>query len=541
MSFKKIAQSLNAYVKSKDYKHIEEIEIFFQSLFEVEFAKFWQYDEKSESLSLLGETANEVQSLSRSVTQQALHSKKLVVVKHLTSDKYYSPQIDNPLEFKIKSLLVFPIMKGNKTLGVLKLWKGIKQRKIFSKQDEKELEKYMPLLVNIFELKEIDKNELRYLMGEIPSPIVQKAKTKKVLNASKSGSKDKKEHALQDETKGLKKKFDASLKENESLEKSLKVSQKKEEVSEKKILKLQDEMNDLSQKLKESEKIHKELEVAALEFSGMVSEYRETQEKLNDKINLLSSENKDLESKIKESENKSKQTSLQELKSQNALLNHRTPLEENIETILHNMANNLVDSEHSYMLFEFILYALNSKKGKSAIEESLGKSKLIQELIGEYYFKGGIKVYNEKHIISTFSKHILEYTQNIFSKDFVVNLKLAKDLPPSLVFDGPKLQSIVYHLLTDLYQFIDYSQPLDIYFKYTNKMFTIELRGSVHQKNSLFKSMFKKSILGGNEKDRLGLILSQKLIERLKGTIESVYDNSQYKFVISLPTQKIKM
>jgi len=114
-------------------------------------------------------------------------------------------------------------------------------------------------------------------------------------------------------------------------------------------------------------------------------------------------------------------------------------------------------------------------------------------------------------------------------------------MPVSLVFDAPKIQSILLHLLTDLYQFVDYEKTINLNFNFKNKLLYIEIGGFVYQKNSLFQSMFKEKKIGGDEKNRIGLQLSKKLIIRLKGAIEYLYENEYYKFILTVPAQVIKM
>ncbi len=53
--------------------------------------------------------------------------------------------------------------------------------------------------------------------------------------------------------------------------------------------------------------------------------------------------------------------------------------------------------------------------------------------------------------------------------------------------------------------------------------------------------MFKQTKLGGDEKDRIGLQLTKKVMTRLKGNIDYLYEDAYYKFIVTVPTQVIKM
>ncbi len=518
MSFKNIANSLNTYVESKEYKYIEEIEDHFKSLFSVEYVKFWKYDSRDEILVMLEDKKHKIKSLTTSVTKQAIDSKSTILSNHIMSDKSFSLEIDNPLEIKMKALMVFPIVKNDKVLGVLKLWKGMKQRKVFSKQDEKKLETFVPLLIKIIETKSIEKDELLALMGEEPSKTV--TKTKEIKSPISVKEKPKKVNTNKVEL------------ELEALKKELSLYMEKEKNYEQQFIEFQNE-------LKNTEEKYKELEVSALEFSSEINDYQQNNKKLSSELEMLISENKDLHAELKKNNTKS----IKELKSEKALLlqNNSINIEENIEYIFNKVAPVFSKNEYSLIMFELMVYAFYSKSNMNDIEDFIRKTKIVPELIEEYYYKGGIKINNEKCMITDLTNNIKEYGKNIFLEKNAIHINISEDVPPSLVFDAPKIQSIIYHLLLDLYQFIDYSKDLNIKLVYKNKTLMIELLGAIHQNNSLFKSMFKQSKLGGNEKDRVGLILSNKLIKRLKGKIESSYDNEHYKFVLSVPTQKIKM
>ncbi len=93
----------------------------------------------------------------------------------------------------------------------------------------------------------------------------------------------------------------------------------------------------------------------------------------------------------------------------------------------------------------------------------------------------------------------------------------------------------------DLHQFVDNHQPVKVDFIFKKKFLSIELGGHIHKKNSLFQSMFKQTKLGGDEKDRIGLQLTKKVMTRLKGNIDYLYEDAYYKFIVTVPTQVIKM
>jgi hypothetical protein len=162
-------------------------------------------------------------------------------------------------------------------------------------------------------------------------------------------------------------------------------------------------------------------------------------------------------------------------------------------------------------------------------------------LIDSYYFKGDLEIHNEKFLVANMVEHLQGYTKHIFSNMIDLKITVDKSIPASLVLDAPKIQSMILHLLLDLHQFVDHHRPVHVNFIFKKKFLVIELGGSIHKKNSLFQSMFKQTKLGGDEKDRVGLQLSKKVMSRLKGEIAYLYEDEYYKFIMTVPTQVIKM
>jgi hypothetical protein len=324
------------------------------------------------------------------------------------------------------------------------------------------------------------------------------------------------------------------------IEKEYKKS-KNETSSKENELVFQTKIDAYDKELKASKIKYKELESSSLEL------YSESQlnqimiKTLEKELKLLKKENKNLLLELKEKEHSCK--SIKDLKSEKSLLaqQNKKNVIENIEDILVQVDNRFAENEYAYMLFEMMLYALYSKKGIAYIEESIKKSKVVPTIIDGYYFKSDLQVHNEKYLIADLVKHIQSYEKHIFSN--MINIKVHVDdvMPASLVIDAPKIQSTLLHLLIDLHQFVDHSKAVHVNFTFKKKFLHIEIGGSIHKKNSLFQSMFKQTKLGGDEKDRIGLQLSKKVIARLKGEIDYLYEDNYYKFIMTVPTQVIKM
>jgi len=552
---KEIAKYANKYAKSKESQYMEEIENAIQTLFESETVKFWKVDTKKETIQLLDHDTEEALSLESSLTKQAIESKKVLLENHVTSDKYYNATIDNPFNLKIKALMIYPILKGKIVIGVLKVWRGIKQRKVFSKKDEETLLSLSTLWFSIVDRREIEKETLLSLLGEDNvAPVtkkivknVEKEKDTVVENVKRPSieldilieeNKRYQEHEkeLEKELQSYQDKVASIKKEYKSLENA-----KNESTSKEYELVFQTKIDAYDKELDASKIKYKELETSSLELYSESQLNQVMIKELEKELKLLKKENKGLLNDLKEKESSCK--SIKELKSEKSLLvqQKKNNKMENIEDILMHVDNRFSENEYAYMLFEMMLYALYSKKGIAYMEESIKKSKIVPNIIDGYYFKGDIQVHNEKYRISDLVEHIKSYEKDIFAKMINLNIRVDEMMPASLVFDAAKIQSIILHLLVDLHQFVDHSSPVNVNFTFKKKFLHIEIGGSIHKKNSLFQTMFKQTKLGGDEKDRIGLKLSKKVIGRLKGEIDYLYEDDYYKFIMTIPTQVIKM
>ena len=536
---KKMASSLNTYVKSQNISDFLEIEAYLKYFFEAYEVKFWHYDENNKTLTLQSTEDADTLPLTSSLTEQAIITKSPLRANHVTSNKFYNHDIDNPMDYKIKALLVFPMLKGKSVIGVLRIWRGLKQKKSFVKKDEENLMLFMPLFLDILESKSIIKEDLLRLLDE--KEVTQKKSVSEiVVNKQNTNAKKRESQTNDAEVEALKEKLDVLEKENKEIDRRLKSELR---CSEDDLLKEEEKVVKAQKELENFEKKYTELEKSSMEIYKESQQYQTTINELEKDLTLLKSENKTFQKELKKEKENASTLSIKKLKSEKSLAatSNLSDIDQNIEFILQKVDERFADNEHTYMLFELIVYALSSKKGTETIEESVRKSKLLQTLIDNYYFKGDIEIHNEKCRVSDMVEHIKSYEKSIFANMIKLEINFDKSIPASLVLDAPKIQSVILHLLLDLHQFVDHHQPIRVDFIFKKKFLSIELGGHIHKKNSLFQSMFKQTKLGGDEKDRIGLRLSKKVMTRLKGNIDYLYEDAYYKFIVTVPTQVIKM
>lgn len=614
--FRDIASSLNTYVKSKDCHHFLEIENFLRDFFDASDIKFWYCNRDNMALSEFCNQKGKALLMDSSLTKKTIESKKILIENHITSNKYFNPRIDNPLELKVKSLLMFPVVRHKKVIGIVKIWRGMKQRNNFSKKDEESMYFFLPLFSALLELRSLGKEEIFTFIGEKENKVSKKEITVKQESIKKEPKIPSKDKVLLEE---LEKKYATLQKEKEKQAKVLKgeierykgysTKEKdsfvslKEELEEYKVKlevekqrakrdkinldkivgSFEERLEEYKVKLKDEssasinrkniadgriysleEEIQKEKN-ASVKYKKEIEQIEVNQQKsittlnkeiedfkvnslaehkeLEEELRIFKDANIKLEEALKVSTKVSVTPSIKSLRSQQAegSTKHGVLFEENIEYLLEYFSTKFKKNEYSYSCFEMIIYALSSGKGMSDIEEMIKSSKVLSDLIDAYYFKGDLVVYNNRHSVADIISHLQLYEKYIFSNLTKLNITIENSMPNSLVFDRIKVQSILQHLLCDLHRFIDHQSDINIDISLENKYLQVELGGTIHKKNTLFNTMFKQIKLAMDNEDRVGLQLSRRVVERLKGNIEFLYANKYYKFIVTLPIQMIKL
>jgi len=520
---KTISQIINEYVSSLKIESIEELEKEFSKLLNADYAKMIRFDQNRKVLFPL-RNHNESLSLEKSIIQQAIISQHIIIADHIISDKFYNPVVDNPEHFKIKAMMVIPVIHKTNTYGILCIQKGINNRSNFTKQDEILIKPFIPLLVKCFQGERIEQSELQVLMSREERVVKQQKKevTKVSTNAATKVSKSESEEISQltqsfnEELQILRQTLEEALQKNRELEESL----------------------------KEKEKVCsqlKDIEVSSEELMISNQTYQKHLMEMEDKYASLKKDYEEIRHELKAEKEKSIHD-FNTLKKEKSLKSHvhDSVNFKNPEMFLSEMDMHFGVHEYAYTLFEILLYSLESEKGLSYMEETIQKTKIVSEILKGYYFNGDVKVHHEKYHMANLIQKIREYEKNVFPNSFKLNPTMNDETPVSLVLDAPKIQSIILHLLTDMHNFVDYDVPLNIDISFHDKVLSIILQGRIHPQNNFIKSIFKHSTFVLDEKQRMGMSVSKKLIERLKGTIETSYNDDSCIYKIHLPVEVIK-
>ncbi len=122
------------------------------SLLDAEFSSLWYYDETKMILQR-ERGGNALRELSleekRGVIYKCFMSKKAAIHNYIASDKDYVASIDNPDNIKIKSKILFPLLDGDRLVGIVTAYSSIRKIKKFSKNDLEILDVLTPFLIEI--------------------------------------------------------------------------------------------------------------------------------------------------------------------------------------------------------------------------------------------------------------------------------------------------------------------------------------------------------------------------------------------------------
>ncbi len=592
---KQITDKINNFAEDKNCDHVLEIKEILALFLNVNMVMIWEYDTQNASLKPIDKTQNKTIPLQSSFIKEAIDKKDIIFVNHIKSNKFYNQEIDNPLDLNIRSIVIFPIQKSKNIEGILKLWYGIEQKKPFINElkpildicgillsklfkgkriSEKEFldieNKIRQINENIFEFKiidnsnlknnEIDKRQIRqnkkndeidfykdensYLLQEF-----EKLKIKENIWREKEEyykNKIEEYDTLKEQFSASQEQISNSIYQQKTLQEEigiLKQNLKEKEILQSNFQKIQAQFKaleqDSQQKLIQSKQEYEQLEKSSIEILADLEKHKKAKESLIYQVESLTQYKDELRQKLQEKEG-SGFNSLKAIKSaeENSLSRN---LDQNREFFLWEVDTLFLDNQYAYLMFELLLYATNFPKNIATIEETLRSSKLLSVLSENHFGKLEIKIQEEKFLISDFVKKIQSYQKSIFIDRTKIVIGIVDEVPVSLVFDAPKLQSVMFHILVDLYQFIVSLEPINIKIGYHNKILSIEIIATIEQKNGLLSSIFKQTKTDKNHKDQFAMLWCQKLIAKMRGKLENEINGSIYHIKITLPSQIIKM
>ncbi|MFK5976284.1 MAG: GAF domain-containing protein [Sulfurovum sp.] len=449
---------------SVNNRNISKLESIVKETMVVEDMLLYKCNGDDETFNIINGENRQPLELEESFLKYAIDSKKAEFDNHITSNKHYKSKLDNPKDLTIRGMLMFPIIDNKKTIGVLSLYRSVKQGINFTKKDKTTVNGLKSLLLKAIKDELIEDND-----------------------------------SVEIEIEAVIKEY--ILKELESTRVKKELSQKNQE--------LEDELT----KIKETKKIEKQ----------KVEKLKESLVELEDTNGILIENIKEKNTLITRYYN----NEIKAKYSQKKLSNNFEYIEKNIEFLLKEFGDKFRDNHNTYILFETMLYAITSSKSMNIIDNFLSKTKGFNSFITDFYSSTNIKANRDKYKI-----------KNIFENMDSINLD--KNIPSSLVVDTPKINSILFHIIADLTIFQEDKKLINVDMSYDNQLLHIKIDGRVYKNSSLFSSLFKQKI-SDNDKDRKGLIISNRLIKMMKGKIDISYDEKEYQYNISIPAKVLDL
>ena len=535
-NIKTICTTINTYIKSNSIDEIDILEDKLKLFADVDRVKLYQINRNQELVHWVDTSNNTNILISSGLLKEAINSKRIIFENHLTSNKYYASSIDNPLDIKVKSLLIFPIFDKKKVIGVALFYRSMGNRKVFNIKLEKEISELTDILYHLFRKKEIEKSyyleTVKKEKEKSSTKITVPQKNKMVKTKSNETNRldviQKTHTEYKSETEKLILKIEKS---NQELEhENISYGKRLSELSEK-IKKLEENNKDLKKKI---QIVEKEKNTYVVDIQKL-TETMEIQAKDKSKVEKnISLQNEQIE--ILEKEN----TTL--LKSQKTIERKESNYtKKQSEKIIEQSRGHFGSSQYTRIVFELIAYAMYSEHGLTYMEDEFVSSGVLKKLLDKYSFRKTMVVNVTKSKISDVILAINNYEETIFNKKINLNIILGSDIPPSLYIDAKKIESIILHLLIDLFEFINHSEMIDIEIGYKNKSLVLDIQTSVHEKNSVFKHMLKKGDIFGNQNGRVSLEFAKKLLNYLNGSIKNKHKGNSYNYEVMIPAPIIKL
>lgn len=110
------------------------------------------------------------------LTGQSLQSKKSAIYNHVTSEKYYSPEIDNPNKMRIKGQVIVPLMEEDSIYGVVRVSRSVMSNRNFTKNEldmVKSIDSFLIKIIkilqsgNLKEKIEVNKDEVEEKIAKV--------------------------------------------------------------------------------------------------------------------------------------------------------------------------------------------------------------------------------------------------------------------------------------------------------------------------------------------------------------------------------------
>ncbi len=146
-----------------------------EKIFNVSYIEIWKYNNDKKTAIFLKDTSLSI-VLNSGKTYQSIVTKSSLFSNHVVSSKAYVQTQDNPLNHKIKSIIITPYEENEQIVGFIRLFVSVKKRKNFTRRDVQNLELYKKTVLHFLgstqenkPQKQLNNKETQILKTEILS------------------------------------------------------------------------------------------------------------------------------------------------------------------------------------------------------------------------------------------------------------------------------------------------------------------------------------------------------------------------------------
>ncbi|MEA2029403.1 MAG: response regulator [Campylobacterota bacterium] len=90
------------------------------------------------------------QLTNQSILGLAFHKHEIKLYKHMTSEKIFDPEVDNPYHIKLKSQIIIPILDNKHLLGIIRVSKTISNKRVYSNKTLEDINELYSIFIEIF-------------------------------------------------------------------------------------------------------------------------------------------------------------------------------------------------------------------------------------------------------------------------------------------------------------------------------------------------------------------------------------------------------
>ncbi len=551
-----LTADINRYIDTRSQTDFDHIADKIKNHFTSEHVQLWRYDAKNDVYSLFGTKDTTTVSIHKGLTYQALLDRNPLISNHLSSNKDFVQEIDNPLALKVRALMIHPVVDDQGNIqGYLKLWKGLQQQRVFTEHDKILIKSLTLLLLNLLQYKRIETKPL------------ESTHTHKDLKKKETASKiktledenlhlSKQVQSLQerlDEMKNVREKekqylahLESVLQERPTPEAYTKLEREKAElISALSSLKEKEEKS--QRQLKALQFEHSTLQQSAEEITTEILQYQETLKEHKKHIHTLKQENDTLRHKLDKAQKTKKEDQKHDTTSdvsvspsvaQQKNMQTNVSTLSDIESILPEYSAVFGKHQYAYILYEMITYTLNAPKQMHMIDSLIEKAKIVPKLLASYTFTQAVKPKEEKVSITGVLTQLEKQWHILYENRPRLIMQVSQQIPPTLIIDEVKLYNILLHILAEIQHFIKEDQPIVLHAKYQNKILYFDIKGTAPKKSRLL-SLFKQNL--PQTKQEPGFTLSRNLIHMLKGSLSVYQEDTQYGISLKFPVNIIKL